>query len=156
MKATPIDDGPTTAYVLVGEPEEDPVAALNDFVRTHDLTAAQITAIGGFRQATLGWFDREAKDYRRIEIGEQAEVLSLVGDVAMGSDGPQLHAHAVLGLADGTVRGGHLLAASVWPTLEVVLRASPAQLRKTSRPEIGLALIDVEISGRTRLGDLPA
>lgn len=44
----------------------------------------------------------------------------------------------------GSVRGGHLLEGHVWPTLEVVVRETPAQLRKTWRPEIGLALIDLE------------
>jgi hypothetical protein len=41
------------------------------------------------------------------------------------------------------VRGGHLLAGEVWPTLEVVVRESPAHLRKTEHPELGLAPIDL-------------
>ena len=54
-----------------------------------------------------------------------------------------VHAHVVLGLSDGTTRGGHLLEGHVWPTLEVVLDEPPTALRKTDRPEIGLALIDL-------------
>jgi predicted DNA-binding protein with PD1-like motif len=30
----------------------------------------------------VGWFDRAAKQYRRIPVDEQCEVLSLIGDVA--------------------------------------------------------------------------
>ena len=37
----------------------------------------------------------------------------------------------------------HLLEGHVWPTLEMVVREAPAQLRKTLRPDIGLALIDL-------------
>ncbi|MCW2935057.1 MAG: hypothetical protein JWM19_6019 [Actinomycetia bacterium] len=70
-------------------------------------------------------------------------MLSLVGDVAVGEDGPQPHVHAVLGLPDGTTRGGHLLEGLVWPTLEVIIRETPAGLRKAHRPEIGLAMIDL-------------
>jgi predicted DNA-binding protein with PD1-like motif len=40
----------------------------------------------------------------------------------------------VLGLPDGSARGGHLIAATVWPTLEVVLTESPKHLRRTFRP----------------------
>jgi predicted DNA-binding protein with PD1-like motif len=69
-------------------------------------------------------------------------VLSLVGDVATGADGPQLHLHAVLGLSDGTTRGGHLLDGEVWPTLEVILREAPGTLHKTARPDLGIAMID--------------
>ena len=76
-------------------------------------------------------------------------MLSLIGDIAIGPGGhgeaerSQPHLHAVLGLSDGTTRGGHLLEGHVWPTLEVVVREAPAQLRKTLRPDIGLALIDL-------------
>jgi uncharacterized protein len=91
----------------------------------------------------LGWFDRERKDYDRIPIGEQVEVLSLAGDVALDRGEPKVHAHVVVGKRDGTAHGGHLLRASVWPTLEVVLAESPAELRKSHDPETGLALIDL-------------
>lgn len=76
-----------------------------------------------------------------IRVDEQCEVLSIVGDIALGEDGPAPHLHAVLGLRDGTTRGGHLLSGRVWPTLEVVVRSSPATLAKTFRPDVGLALI---------------
>lgn len=48
------------------------------------------------------------------------------------------------GLSDGTTRGGHLLEGQVWPTLEVIIRDSSGQLRKTDRPDIGLALIALD------------
>jgi uncharacterized protein len=66
--------------------------------------------------------------------------------VAQGADGPIVHVHAVLGLSDGTTRGGHLLEGKVFPTLEVVVTETPAQLRKVLRPEIGIALIDLDRS----------
>ena len=72
-------------------------------------------------------------------------MLSLIGDVAVTDKGePGVHAHVVLGLPDGSARGGHLIAATVWPTLEVVLAESPKHLRRTFRPELGLALIDLK------------
>lgn len=129
--------------VAVLTPGDDAVSELTTLVREQQLTGAQVTAVGAFERATVGWFDRDAKDYREIVVDEQCEVLSLVGDVAVGEQGPQLHLHAVLGLADGTTRGGHLLEGEVWPTLEVILRDTPAALHKTARPDIGLALIDL-------------
>ena len=108
--------------------------------------ASQVTAVGGFEAATVGWFDRAARQFRRIPVDEQCEVLSLVGDVAEGQDGPVLHAHVVLGLPDGTTRGGHLIEGRVFPTLEVVVTETPARLRKVMRPDIGLALIDLDRS----------
>lgn len=153
MKMKQIAGGATSTYVVVLDEGEEAFSALSDLSARQQFSAAQVTAVGAFEQAVVGWFDRSAKDYQRITIGQQCEVLSLVGDIALspgdgdsGSGGPgqpQLHLHAVLGLADGTTRGGHLLEGRVWPTLEVVIRETPAELRKTLRPDVGLALIDL-------------
>jgi predicted DNA-binding protein with PD1-like motif len=60
-----------------------------------------------------------------------------------GQGKPSLHVHIVLGLADGSTRGGHLLAGTVRPTLEVMLTEVPATLRRKKRADLGIALIDL-------------
>ena len=146
MKAKVIEDADVVTYVVVCDPGDEAVSALTQFARAEQLEAAQITAVGGFESATVGWFDREARDYRRIPVDEQCELLSLIGDVAEGQDGPIVHVHAVLGLSDGTTRGGHLLEGRVFPTLEAIVTETPAELRRILRPDIGIALIDLDRS----------
>ena len=146
MKAKVVEDADVVTYVVVCDPGDEAVAALTQFAQAEDLEAASIAAVGAFEHAVVGWFDRAAKDYRRIRVDEQCEVLSLLGDVAEGQDGPILHMHTVLGLSDGTTRGGHLLEGKVFPTLEVVVTETPAELRKVMRPDIGIALIDLDQS----------
>jgi uncharacterized protein len=146
MKAKVVEDADVVTYVVVCDPGDEAVSALNEFARSERLEAAQITAVGAFEHATVGWFDREVRDYRHIGVEEQCELLSLIGDVAEGQDGPIVHVHVVLGLSDGTTRGGHLLEGRVFPTLEAVVTEAPAQLRKVFRPELGIALIDLDSS----------
>jgi uncharacterized protein len=146
MKSKVVEDADVVTYVVVCDPGDEAVAVLEQFARAERLEASQLTAVGAFERATVGWFDRAAKEYRRILVDEQCEVLSLLGDIAEGPDGPSLHAHVVLGLADGTTRGGHLLEGRVFPTLEVVITETPAELRKVMRPDLGIALIDVDQS----------
>ena len=146
MKYKVVEDADVVTYVVVCDPGDEAVAALTQFAQAEDLEAASIAAVGAFEHAVVGWFDRAAKDYRRIPVDEQCEVLSLLGDVAEGQDGPILHMHTVLGLSDGTTRGGHLLEGKVFPTLEVVVTETPAELRKVMRPDIGIALIDLDRS----------
>ncbi len=146
MKAKVIEDADVVTYIVVCDPGDEAVSVLTQFARAERLEAAQITAVGAFERATVGWFDREARDYRRIVVDEQCELLSLVGDVAEGQDGPIVHVHAVLGLSDGTTRGGHLLEGRVFPTLEAIVTETPAELRKIMRPDIGIALIDLDQS----------
>ena len=81
------------------------------------------------------------KDYQKIPVHEQVEVLSLVGDIALSKGEPQVHAHVVIGKADGTAHGGHLIEAHVRPTLEVILVEVPKHLQRQPDPETGLALI---------------
>jgi predicted DNA-binding protein with PD1-like motif len=146
MKWKVVEDADVVTYAVVCDPGDEAVSALTQFARAERLEAAQVTAVGAFERATVGWFDRAARDYRRIPLDEQCEVLSLIGDIAVGQDGPILHVHAVLGLSDGTTRGGHLLEGRVFPTLEVVVTETPAELRKVMRPDIGIALIDLDRS----------
>ena len=130
-------------YVLVLAPGEEAMATLGAFAAENRLSGASLSAIGAFERASIGWFDLEARTYRPIEVSEQCEALSLLGDIALGDDGkPSLHIHAVLGLRDGSTRGGHLLEAVVRPTLEVTITETPAHLRRRKRPELGIALID--------------
>lgn len=132
-------------HVVVLDSGEEAFAALTRFAKEANISAASLTAIGAFERATVGWFDMASKSYRKIEVNEQCEVLSAIGDVAVGDDGkPSLHVHIVLGLADGSTRGGHLLAGTVRPTLEVVLTEVPAMLRRKKKPDLGIALIDIE------------
>jgi len=131
-------------YVLVLDAGEEAFAAISDFATRNQISGASLTALGAFERATVGWFDLRRKEYKPIEIDQQCEALSLVGDIAQGDDGKaSLHIHAVLGLSDGTTRGGHLLKATVRPTLEVTIIDSPTHLRRRRRPELGLALIDL-------------
>lgn len=129
-------------YVIVFEKGEEPKSGLERFARENDITGASITAIGAFSEATLAFFDPEVLDYLQIPIARQVEVLSFLGDIAIAEEGPFAHVHVVVGKPDGTTAGGHLKAARVWPTLEVVLQETPPDLRRRSDPSTGLALID--------------
>jgi uncharacterized protein len=129
-------------FAFVFEPDEDPVSLLAKAANEYQLASCQVTAVGGFARATLGYFDRARREYLKIPIADQVEVLSLLGDIAHDDAARVVHLHCVIGLRDGTTRGGHLLDARVWPTLEVIVSEWPAFLRKRFDPAIGLALID--------------
>ncbi|MEW6638383.1 MAG: PPC domain-containing DNA-binding protein [Actinomycetota bacterium] len=136
-------DGQKT-YALVFDEGDEVISTLTGFARENGLDAASFTALGAFGAATLGYFDMDEKEYRKIPVHEQVEVLSLLGTVAPKEDGePQVHAHVVLGTSEGAARGGHLLEARVRPTLEVVLTESPEHLRRRMDEKTGLPLLTV-------------
>jgi uncharacterized protein len=141
MRSKLLNADPPVTYAVVLDTGDEVAAELAKFVRQNEVEAASVTGIGAFHDALLGYFDWETKQYKQIAVDEQVEVLSLLGDVAVAAEGPSLHLHAVLGKADGSAVGGHLLAAHVRPTLEVILIQPPSYLRKRRDPATGLALI---------------
>ena len=146
MQSRSVDVEGRRVVIVIGDEGDDPVAAITDAAGRHGVRAAQITGVGGFIRATLGYFDRNRHDYQPISVDEQVEVLSFLGDLAT-SEGHQVpHVHVVLGRADGTTVGGHLQRAEVWPTLEVVITEVGPELAKRLDPRTGLALIDLSQS----------
>jgi hypothetical protein len=130
-------------FVLVFNSGDPVTAPLLNFAREHAIESASFSGIGAFEHVTLGYFEPDKHDYKNIHVNEQVEVVSLVGNVARGEDGPKLHAHVVVGKSDGAAYGGHLIEGRVRPTLEIVLVETPAPLNRRSDPVTGLALIDL-------------
>ena len=130
-------------YALVFDSGDEVMEVLKTFANEHSLKAARFTAIGAFSSVDLGFFDFGIKDYKKIPVNEQVEVLSLIGDVALYGYESKLHAHVVVGKSDGTTMGGHLLKAVVHPTLELILEESPGYLQRRIDKETGLPLIDI-------------
>lgn len=144
MRAKLLNDSRERVFAVIFDKSEDPISGLTRFAEEQDLTASAFTAIGAFSEAMLGFFDWEKKDYERIPVNEQTEVLALVGDIAIqGENEKKVHAHVVLGRRGGSACGGHLLSAKVRPTLEVILTESPGYLKRSHDPETGLTLIRI-------------
>lgn len=144
MKSKLLHDQGQKTFVVIMDTGDEAAGALLAFARNERLAASRFTAIGAFNEATLGFFDWQTKKYKSIPVFEQVEVLSLIGDITLSDGGngePKVHAHVVLGRPDGTSLGGHLLRATVRPTLEVIVVESPGYLRRRHDPETGLALI---------------
>ena len=132
-------------WILVLASGEEAKDAITAFAKQEKIRAASFVALGAFSRAVVGYFDWEKKKYMPIPINSQVEVITLVGDIAEDEKGePSLHAHTVLGMSDGTTRGGHLIEGHVRPTLEVTLTETPAHLVRKKKPALGLALIDIE------------
>ena len=141
MTSKLLQPGPLKSYAIVFQTGDEAGSGLVQFAKEQRVTAAHFTAIGAASRVVLGYFDWQQKKYLHIEINEQVEVVSLVGDVALDKDQPKVHAHLVVAKRDGSAWGGHLVEANVRPTLEVFLEESPAHLVKKFDPESGLALI---------------
>ena len=146
MKSKVIQNGSHRAFAVVFDPGEEVVAGLLRLASEQHLAGAYLSAIGAFERVTLGFFEFDKKEYKRIPVREQVELVSLVGNIAEDDRGhPKLHAHVVVSKSDGTAHGGHLLDAYVRPTLEVIVVESAKHLCRKTRPDLGVALLDLSV-----------
>ena len=131
-------------YVVIFETGDELASGLKQLATELKLESSSFKAIGALSSVKLGWLNWQTKKYEpSVTLDEQVELLSLIGDVALKDGTPEVHAHVVVGKADGTAHGGHLLEAYIRPTCELVLTESPEHLHKQIDPESGLALIRI-------------
>lgn len=140
--STLLNSGEAPSYLLVFHTGQEIMKGLLAFAKKHDLVAGHLSGIGAISGAEIGYFDPETNAYRHHRENEQAELLSLAGNLALNDDGPFFHVHVVLGARDGSARGGHLFEATVRPTVELVLTTSPRPVRRAIDRETHLPLLD--------------
>jgi len=136
--------GGERTYALVFAKGDEVLSGLTEFAGREKLTAGYFTAIGALQRARFGRFDRAQEACRNIQIMEQAELISLIGNVALINGSPRIHAHGSVGFRDGHMRGGDLLEATAWPTLELLFSACPTTLVKEHDDETDLFLFDLK------------
>ena len=96
MKSKLINDGDQKTFVLVFDAGDEVVENLTVFANDTKLKATQFTAIGAFSNAELGYFDFSIKDYKKIPVNDQVEVLIMAGDITIYEGRAKIHAHVVL------------------------------------------------------------
>lgn len=143
MKSKLINNDKQKTFAVILDSGDEVMKNISAFAKQQKLHASQFNAIGAFSNVTLGYFDFSIKDYKKIEINEQVEVLNISGDISLYENEYKIHAHVVVGKSDGTAHGGHLKKAIVHPTLEIILNESPAYLQREMDKESGIPLIKI-------------
>jgi uncharacterized protein len=149
MKVQLLNPGePTKQYAVIFYEGDEAFSGLLEFAQQYHVTSAHFTAIGAVNGATLGWFDPQRKMYKKIPITGQHEVIGMSGDIALYQGKPVVHTHMLVGAPDGTTQGGHVLAAYVSPTLEVMVTVDPITMQKRFDPDTDLTLIDSSLTNK--------
>ena len=136
MKTYPSDDA-KAAFVSL-DPDEDLLEGLNRAVAELGLEAATLQVIGGLKEARLGYFDPERKEYLTFSTGH-VEISSGLGNVSLRDGKPFIHLHLVVSERDGSSLGGHAMEGCRAFVVEAYFRAlsGPPPIRQ-ERPGMGL------------------
>ena len=113
-------------YVLVFMTGDEVASGLKSFATDHGITAATFRPLVRSKTWNSATSIGQGRTTRKPRSRNKPKSCPLIGDISEKEDGGiEIHAHIVVGRSDTSTRGGHLLAAHVRPTLEVVLTESP-------------------------------
>lgn len=131
------------SFFLVFDRGDDVIETLRKFSREQEIRGGHFAAIGALQRGVVAYWNRELRKYEHIEVDDQVEVLSLLGDITMEGDDRKVHGHIVLGRRDGSTIGGHLIEGTVFPTLEMHLTDFAGKLERRQDEETRLSLIAI-------------
>ena len=109
------------------------------FADRKGIDAAFFFGLGAVEDATLLFYDQDAREYDPVEFDEPFEVTAAVGNVSRLEDERFAHTHVTLSREDGTALGGHLDSATTFAG-ELYVREFDADLERTHDPTTDLDL----------------
>lgn len=135
-------------YLLVFAEDDEVLSGITEFAKKYNVKAAHLSAIGAFKKSTSAWYDEPKKAFKLHPINQQAELVSLIGNITTFNGKPVAHVHFAVGLPDGSLQGGHMIDAYTFPTVEMFVTVEPTPIYKRFDPRTGLDLMDPDASSQ--------
>ena len=130
-------------YIVRLETGDEVISTLSNFSEKEKITGGFLYGLGAVKDATLGYFDLEKKEYLKKTFNEEYELSSLVGNIYYFEGKPGVHAHVTLSGKDFNVIGGHLFSAKITGTGEFFIYVSDDILERKKDSQTGLNLLDL-------------
>ena len=122
---------------------EELCAMLLELAEKEDIRMAGVTGIGASGDVTLGVFNPRIKEYTSVRYEGDYEIASVTGNLSRRDGKPYLHLHAVIGSpAKGECHAGHLNAAVISATCELVIDVIDGEVGRKFSDDIGLNLYE--------------
>ena len=128
-------------YVLKVEVDKDVMDELKVFCREQKIEAASFFGIGAAKEIGIAWYNIHDKEYKKREIQQELEIISLLGNVAVGNGEVIVHAHGSFSDENMQLIGGHVNKLIVSAECEIVLQKLEGKIEKTYDEETGLNLM---------------
>ena len=130
-------------YLLRIDKNEEVLEVLTSFCKEHNITLANVSAIGAASKVKVGLFDVNEKEYISKEFEGIFEITNITGNVTTMNDEVYLHLHINFSDRDCNVYGGHLNTCVIGATCEVILDVIDAKVDRKFSTEIGLNLLEL-------------
>jgi predicted DNA-binding protein with PD1-like motif len=122
---------------------EDIISSIKAVCKEYQVKAGSLFGIGAVGKITIGLFNTNIKQYHSRELVGDYELAPLAGNIMTKNGEPYIHLHANVCNADQTSFGGHVLAAVVSITCELVIDIIDGTIERTFDSDIGVNTIDL-------------
>ncbi|OEH85018.1 DNA-binding protein [Desulfuribacillus stibiiarsenatis] len=128
-------------YVVRIDKGEEIIETLKKFCTEQNIKLGLVSGLGAVNKATIGLFETGTKKYHSTELTGDFEIASLTGNISTMNGETYLHFHACLSDDKYATYGGHLNAATVSATAEIVIITFNGSVDRAFSEEIGLNLL---------------
>ncbi len=117
-------------HVFRIKPGQELLTEINRYCSEHKVfSGIMIGIIGSLKNATVNYIIELPGKYQGVDYQGPLEIVCAQGSVALKDNSPTIHIHIQLSRQDGCY-GGHLAAATVFSTAEVVLGELDYQIKR--------------------------
>ena len=115
MKVDPLPAVPSRTFRVNFSAGDELMSGMTEFAEKNNIKISEVRGLGGISSAVVSAYDPEKGAFKRFNIDQKGELVSLQGEITVQNGKPVFHAHVVFVLVDGTVHGGHLVEAHINP-----------------------------------------
>lgn len=137
LNVKPVDGG----FMLILKPGQRLRQSLEDLQLQYNIQSGSIEGIGSIRNVEVAFFDSKKKQFVKKKFPQDAELLSLSGNLSRKEGRPWVHGHVIFADKDFKVWGGHLEEAEVRVTAEIVVKTSKTELLRERSSDLNSDLI---------------
>ena len=91
------------------------IKSLKDFIDSKKIMSGSIFCLGVLSNPVLGFFNWNSKEYKKIKIDKEVEIVSCYGNLARKKENDELiiHLHSVVSDNNGKTYGGHFFEGQI-------------------------------------------
>lgn len=131
-------------YLIRLDRGEKLAPSLERFAQETNIEGAWVSGLGAATEATLGFYDLDAKEYVWQQFDGLREVVSLTGNLAYDEAGKFVfHLHGVLADKAFQTVGGHVKDLTAGGTLELFIHRAYQPTKRTTDQNSGLKVLDL-------------
>jgi len=119
----------------------DLLESITRICKEENIRIGKITAIGAVKKAVIAFYDQVEKKYHNLELDQEMEIVSCIGNVSVLNGHPFVHCHIALADNQGKCFGGHLMMGTEIFACELIIEEFEGEpLERVYDEKSGLSL----------------